>query len=146
LSAGAFVERDPLEPSAETDTLRSDPMRPSTAAILVVAVAAAVFGFYKLGHRANNTAREVSTLAIGIPDQASVAAAEANLAGAVSAATAYRTEHGSYLGMTTAALGSLAGGVTVASADAETYCIESTIRSATVSVRGPTGAYVVAAC
>ena len=121
-------------------------MRPSSLVIGVVAVAAAGFGFYKLGHRAHNTAQEVSTIAIGIPDQASVAAAEANLAGAVSAATAYRTEHGSYLGMTTAALSSAAGGVTVASADAETYCIESTIRTTTVSIRGPTGAYVVGPC
>ena len=121
-------------------------MRLSTAAILVVAVAAAGFGFYKLGHGARNTAKEVSTLAIGIPDQASVAVAEANLAGAVSAATAYQSEHGSYLGMTTAALGSLAGGVSVASADATTYCIQSTIRTTIVSIRGPTAAYVVGAC
>jgi hypothetical protein len=121
-------------------------MRPSSVVIAVVIVAVAGFGFYKLGHRAHNTAQEVSTIAVGIPEQASVAAAEANLAGAVSAATAYRAEHGSYLGMTTAALSSAAGGVTVSSASAETYCIESTIRTTTVSVRGPTAAYVVGPC
>jgi hypothetical protein len=124
-------------------------VRVSTVAILGVAVAAGGFGAYKLGHGAANTAREVSTLAVGIPQQAAVAAAEANLAGAVSAASAYQAEHGGYAGMSTAALhgyNGITGAVSVASATAAAYCIETTVGVTTVSIRGPDGTYVVGRC
>ena len=123
-------------------------MRPSTAVIAVVVVAAAGYGIYKLGGGASSTAREVSTIAVGIPQEASIAAAKANLAAGVAAAESYRTDHGGYTGMTTAGIDAYNStlNVSVASADATSYCLQSVLGTAVVSVRGPNGAAVSGAC
>jgi hypothetical protein len=124
-------------------------MRVSTVAILGVAVAAGGFGAYKLGHGVSGPAREISTLAVALPQEAAVAADEANLAGAVTAAAAYQSEHGGYVGMSTAdlhAYSGVLGAVVVISATASAYCVESTIDATTVSISGPDGTYVVGPC
>ncbi len=124
-------------------------MRVSTVAILGIAAAAGGLGAYELGHGVSSSVRAVSTLAVAIPQQAAVAAAEANLALAVTAATAYRTEHGGYTGMTTASLGGFSGAsgtVAVARATADAYCIESTVSTTIVSIRAPGGTDVIGAC
>ena len=114
------------------------------------ALAAAGFGVYKLGRGVDTPARELTTIVVGIPRQAAVATAEANLSVAVSAAAAYRSEHGTFAGMSTASLQGYNGpgnnAVAVASATADAYCIESTIGVTTVSIRGPDGTYVVGPC
>jgi hypothetical protein len=125
-------------------------MRISTFVIVVVALGAAGLGVYKLGHAADAPANQMFTVA-GIPQQASVATAESNLAGAVSAANSYKLDHSGYAGMSASNLranydAALATGITVATATANAYCIESTVNTTTVSIRGPNGSFVVGAC
>jgi hypothetical protein len=125
-------------------------MRLSTVAIVGVVIAAAGYGAYRLGHGVDKPAEQLATVVTGVPQQAAVATAESNLAGAVSAATRYQAEHGGYSGMSTSSLdaydAALSGDVTVKSAAADTYCMESTVDGTTVSIRGPTGGYVVSSC
>lgn len=125
-------------------------MRISTVVIISTALATAGFGVWKLGHAADAPANEMFTVA-AIPQQASVATAESNLAGAVSAASSYKLDHSGYSGMSAGDLrtsydAGLAGGITVRNATATAYCIESTVNGATVSIRGPNGAFVVGPC
>ena len=125
-------------------------MRISTLVIVVVAVAAGGYGIYKLGHAADKPANEMFTVA-GIPQQASVATAESNLAGAVAAASSYKLDHSGYSGMSANDLRSnydstLAAGITVRTATAAAYCIESDVGSTVVSIHGPNGSFVVGSC
>jgi hypothetical protein len=122
----------------------------STVVIIGGALAAAGFGAYKLGHGVDKPAQELVTVAVGVPQQAAVATAESNLAGAVSAAASYTADHGGYSGMNTDALrrydAELGGTVVVKSATQTSYCIESVVDSTTVSIRGPNGTFTVAPC
>jgi hypothetical protein len=125
-------------------------VRFSTVAIIGAAVAAAGIGVYKLGHAADAPANEMFTVA-GIPQQASVATAESNLAGAVSAANSYKFDHSGYVGMSASDLrtnydAALATGVVVRTATASGYCIESTVGTTVVSIRGPNGSFLVGPC
>jgi type VI protein secretion system component VasK len=107
-------------------------------AILLVAVLA--FGGWELGHRANHAVGgTISTLAISIPDQASLAVAEDNLTQAATAATAYQAANGSFEGMTVPA-------ATVRSATATTYCLEATVRGVTAHLSGPNGTPAAGSC
>jgi hypothetical protein len=119
----------------------------STVAIAGVVIAAAGIGVYKLGHAAD--ANQMFTV-VSIPQQASVATAESNLAGAVSAANSYKLDNSGYTGMSASGLkrydSALGGGIVVKSATAAAYCIESTIGTTTVSIRGPNGSFVVGTC
>ncbi len=125
-------------------------MRISTAVVIGGVLVAVGLGAYELGHGVDSTAHGVATVATAIPAQAAIATAEANLAPAVSAATSYQVEHGSYTGLTTAGLRSydagLAGEVSVRSAGDASYCIESAADGATVNIRGPNGSYAVGPC
>jgi hypothetical protein len=125
-------------------------VRISTVVITGGVVAAVGFGAYKLGHGVDTPANELATVAVAMPQEAAVATAEANLSGAVSAVTSYQADHGGYAGMTTGGLRSydagLAGDLTVKSASAAAYCIQDTVDTTTVSIRGPNGSYVVAPC
>jgi hypothetical protein len=124
-------------------------MRLSTVAIVGTVVAAAAFGVWKLGHAADAPANQMFTVA-SIPQQAVVATAESNLAGAVSAANQYKLAHSSFKGMRTSDLqnydAALSDGIAVKKATASTYCIESTINGTTVSIRGPNGSFRVGSC
>ena len=125
-------------------------MRISTVVITGGVVAAVGFGAYKLGHGVDKSGNQLATVAVAIPQQAAVATAEANLSGAVSAVTAYQADHGGFAGMTTSGLrgydAGLASDLTVKSASTAAYCIQDTVDTTTVSIRGPNGSYVVAPC
>jgi hypothetical protein len=125
-------------------------MRISTLVIVVVVLGAAGYGAYRLGHATDGPANELFTVA-GIPQQAAVAAAESNLAGAVSAASSYKLDHSGYVGMTASNLrksydATLAAGITVRTATAAAFCIESVVAGSVASIHGPNGAYVVGHC
>jgi hypothetical protein len=124
-------------------------MRLSTALIAAVILAAGGYGAYKLGHATDKPANDLLTVA-AIPQQASVAAAESNLAGAVAAAHSYKLDHSGYAGMSASDLKSydaaLAVGIIVRTASAAAYCMESTVNGTTVSIRGPNGSFVVGTC
>jgi hypothetical protein len=124
-------------------------VRISTALIIVVVLGAGGYGLYKLGHATDKPANEIFTVA-SVPREASIAAAEANLAGAVSAANSYKLDHSSYAGMSAGDLRgydkALAPGIDVRTATSTAYCIESTVSGTTVSIRGPNGTFAVRRC
>lgn len=124
-------------------------MRLSTLVIIVCAVAGVVFGASRVGHAVDGPARQLQTV-IGEPAQAAGAAAQSNLAAAVSAAASYKIDHGSYQGMTTDGLRNydraLASGVSVRNATASSYCVESKADGATASITGPNGFFVAHGC
>jgi hypothetical protein len=118
--------------------------------LIIVCVAAGVgFGAYHLGHAVDEPAKQLETV-VSEPRQAAGATAQANLGAAVSAASSYKLDHGSYAGMTTNALRGydrgLASTVAVKQATASGYCLESTVAGATASVRGPNGTFVAHRC
>ena len=118
--------------------------------LIIVAVAAGVgIGAYFVGHAAGEPAKQLETVA-SAPAQAASAIAEANLGAAVSAATSYKVDHGTYAGMKTSDLRSydnaIASDVSVKKATESAYCVESTVRSATVSITGPNGTFVPHGC
>jgi hypothetical protein len=113
--------------------------------LIIVAVAAGVgFGAYFVGHAAGEPAKQLETV-VSMPAQAAGATAEANLGAAVSAAASYKVDHGTYAGMKTSDLRSydnaIASDVSVKKATESAYCVESTVRSATVSITGPNGTF-----
>ncbi len=83
--------------------------------------------------------------------QAASTAALANTSIAIPAAEAYRSTHGSYLGLTTQALqasggAALPAGLQVGWATATSYCIEDTIDGGTSSYVGPVGTRASTPC
>jgi len=124
-------------------------MRISNFLIVVCAAAGIGIGAYLLGHAVDAPAKQLDTV-IAEPAQAASVTAEANLQAAVSAATSYRIDHGSYAGMTTGDLRSydkgFPSGVSVKKASASAYCVESTVAGATASIRGPNGTFVARGC
>ncbi len=124
-------------------------MRISTFFIILTAAAAVGAGAYFVGHAASQPADQLDA-AVSQPAQAASVTAQANLTAAVSAASSYNLDHGTYAGMTTRDLRSyekdLGPGVSVKDATANGYCVESTYRSATVSIRGPDGTFVSSGC
>ena len=108
--------------------------------IAVLLVAALAFGGWELGHRASHAVGgTVSTLAISIPDQASLAVAEDNLTQAAISATAYQAANSSFDGLTVPA-------ATVRTATATSYCLESTVRGVTAHLAGPNGTPAAGPC
>lgn len=102
--------------------------------LVVMAILTAIaFGF-------SNSARE----------RASDATARANLRTAVPAIEAYRSDVGTYAGMTLAALQSRYSpgiqGIVVVSADASTYCVSATVADAAWYKAGPDAHITTTAC
>ena len=124
-------------------------MRVTTLVIVGAAAAGIGVGAYHLGHAVDGPARQLETVA-SMPAQAAVSAAEANLQTAVSAAAAYRSDHGTYEGLTTDDLrtydNAIAHDVSVRTATEGRYCIESTAAGVTVSITGPAGAFLERRC
>ena len=124
-------------------------MRISTFFIVLAAVAAVGAGAYFVGHAASQPAQQLDTV-VSEPAQAASVTATANLSTAVSAAASYHLDHGTYAGMTTRDLQSydreVGSGVSVKDATANGYCVESTYRGATVSIKGPDGTFVSSGC
>jgi hypothetical protein len=121
-----------------------------TNLLIVACVAVGIgFGAYFLGHAVDGPAKQLDTV-VSEPRQAAAATAQANLGVAISAASSYKIDHGSYAGMTTNALRGydrgLASSVFVKQASAGAYCLESTVAGATASVRGPNSTFVAHRC
>jgi len=124
-------------------------MRISTFFITLGAAAAVGAGAYAVGHAAGQPVKQLDT-AVSEPTQTASVAAEADLTAAVSAAASYRIDHGTYAGMTAGDLrnydADVASGVSVKAATANGYCVETTSRGATVSIKGPDGTFVAHGC
>jgi hypothetical protein len=122
----------------------------STVVIIGGVLAAGGVGAYELGHGVDKPAQQLVTVAVGATAQANIATAESRLAGAVSAAAEYQTDHGGYIGMSSGSLSGydaeLGSDVKVQTSAAGSYCLEDTVDGTTVSIRGPNGSYVVAPC
>jgi hypothetical protein len=124
-------------------------MRISTL-LIVVAVAGGIgYGAYFVGTAVDEPVKQLDTV-LSQPDRAGNVTAEANLAAAVSAATSYNVDHGTYAGMTTNELRSydhaIPSDVTVRKATPSGYCMETTVRGATVSISGPSGTFAARRC
>jgi len=78
---------------------------------------------------------------LGFKDRAANNAAKSNLRAAVPSAEAYYQDNGAYTGMDATALKAIDSGIsptlTVASADASSYCLTDTVSGKTWSVAGP---------
>jgi type IV pilus assembly protein PilA len=78
---------------------------------------------------------------LGFRDRAANNAAKSNLRAALSSAESYYADNGAYTGMDSSDLLSYDGGLsttlTVASADASSYCLTDTVSTKTWSVAGP---------
>src|SRR6476646_10972654 len=113
------------------------------ALLIAVGVGAAVFF---IGRTADKT---TSTL-LAFPDQAAAATAPANVAAALTAIQTYGAANGGYATATTAGLAQINAGLgtTISLHDLTTtsYCVQSTVRSATASATGPGGAIVDSPC
>jgi hypothetical protein len=123
-------------------------MRISTFFITLTAACAVGVGAYLVGHAASQPVKQLDT--VSEPAQAASVTAQANLTAAISAASSYHLDHGTYAGMTTRDLRSydkdLGSGVSVKHVTANGYCVESTYRRATVSITGPDGTFVSSGC
>jgi hypothetical protein len=124
-------------------------MRISSFFIILAAACAVGAGAYFVGHAASQPAHQLDAVE-SQPAQAASVTAAANLTAAVSAASSYYLDHDTYAGMTTRDLRSydkdVGSGVSVQKATGDSYCVESTYRSATVSITGPDGTFVSSGC
>ena len=119
---------------------------------VVIAAAAVVAAFVfggKLVHRgADSAGTEVVSLAQGVPSEAGAAVAEANVQSALTAVQTYFADHGTYAGLTAAALRrydrSLSPTLVVVPTAAG-VCVQDTVHGATAS-GSPGGAVPPAAC
>ena len=107
-------------------------------------------GIYYIGRSVEGESKVVSTVAVAIPDQAAMTVAEANLASAASAASGYFGEHGTYTGMSGAALLAMSPGlpstIQVKHADATSYCLEDDLRNEVAHLAGPGGTAAAGPC
>jgi hypothetical protein len=105
-------------------------------------------GVYYIGRSVEHQSNVVVTVA-AIPDRAATTVAETNLSTAAQAASTFYSEHGSYAGMSPAALAALlpeAGSVVVKHADATSYCIQDVIRTSVAHLDGPSGTPAAGPC
>jgi hypothetical protein len=116
-------------------------LKPSHVVWLAVA-AAAIVGFFVLGHQATKTSKTVAQVVTGPPALAGAAVAESNVQQAAQAMETYRTEHGSYAGASAALLRTYDAGISatvvVRSASDAGYCLQDTVHGSTASATGPT--------
>ena len=127
------------------------------ALLLFVVAAIAVVGFAYIGGFFNREAEKagagVTSLAIGVPSQATAVQVQSDVQAAVAAAQAYHAEHGGYAGMTITGLraydASLSGNLQLERADSAAYCIfetaTTTTGEVTYSAHGSIGSAAVAA-
>jgi hypothetical protein len=115
---------------------------------LAILVAIGV-GIYYIGRSVEGESKVVVTVA-AIPDRAAMAVAETNLASAATAASAYFGEHGSYVGMSGAALLAMSPGlpatIQVKRADATSFCLEDDLRTSVAHLAGPGGTAAAGPC
>jgi hypothetical protein len=96
------------------------------------------------------SAQKVTSTLLALPDQASIAVARANAAAALPALQTFAAANGGYAGATIAGLQqinrSIGAGISLHDLTASSYCVQSTIGTATVSMTGPGGAIADAGC
>jgi hypothetical protein len=96
------------------------------------------------------SAKQVTSTLLALPDQASLAVARTNLTAAVPTLQAFAASNGGYAAATTAGLqqinAGLGSGISLHDVSASSYCLQSTVGTATVSVTGPTGQIVDTPC
>jgi hypothetical protein len=118
-----------------------------TIAVLVVLAAVAIGAAV---HFAGRSAEKTTTTLLAIPDQASRAAARANVSAALPAVQTYAAENGGYAGLTVDALRridpSVASTASLRDLSASSFCLQVTVGTATASVTGPGGAIVDEPC
>jgi len=111
--------------------------------LAVIAIGAAV-------HFAGRAAEKTTTSILAMPDQASRAAARANVSAALPALQAFAAENGGYAGLTVDALRRIDPSVSPTASlrdlSASSYCLQVTVGTATASVTGPGGAIVDGPC
>jgi len=111
-----------------------------TVLVLVAAVAAALMvAVVLLGRDTKKEGSRAAEAVTSIPDAAAEQAAVANVQTAIAALATFHSLNETYAGATVT-------GARLVRADATSYCIESTVRGATESSRGPNGAVVAGPC
>lgn len=119
---------------------------------LVAVAAVAALGVMALNGQGKSSS-DATTVVVALQQpsvEASIRAAEANVREAIPSMEAYYAEHSSYAGATVSELRTIDSGlsstVAVAWAQAQRYCLESTVGGQTASETGPSGAVVPQAC
>lgn len=118
----------------------------SIVAVLVAAALAigAVIWF------AGRSAKQVTSTLLALPDQASIAVARANATAALPSLQAFAAANGGYSTATIASLqqinAAIGAGISLHDLSSTSYCLQSTVGTATVSVTGPGTAIVNAPC
>jgi hypothetical protein len=96
------------------------------------------------------TAGKTTSTLLAYPDQAAAVTAQANVSAALAAMQAYGAANGGYASASVAGLAGIDAGLgpTISLHDltATSFCIQSTVRSATASVTGPGGSIVDTPC
>jgi len=117
---------------------------------VAVAAVAALVTFMAVGRGVESETKTVAVVAAAVPRQSGEQAAAANVRAAVPSVEAFYAEHMTYTGATTAALRAYDPGldptVVVVRADADGYCIESSVEGQIASARGPGGAILIGGC
>src|SRR5213593_1000325 len=117
---------------------------------IAVVVALAVIAIGAAVHFAGRTAEKTTTSLLAMPDQASRAAARANVSAALPALQTFAAENGGYTGLTVDALRridpSVAPTASLRDLSATSFCLQVTVGTATASVSGPGGPIVDRPC
>jgi hypothetical protein len=107
-------------------------------------------GVYYVGRSVEHQSRNTMTQVVALPSHAASAVAETNLAAAAVAASAYYNEHGSYSGLSPAALVALSpelpATIEVKQADATSFCLEDDLRGSVAHLAGPGGTATAGPC
>ncbi len=110
------------------------------------------FGATFCGDDATAYQRQLDQIGLGSAESSTsheANAAQANVRSAIPAIEAYYADHGSYAGISTAAVQAIDYGITnlvVGASTPETYCAQSTVGTETYSVRGPGGDILPGSC
>ena len=117
---------------------------------IVAVLAAAALAVGAVIWLTGRSAQKVTSTLLAMPDQASVAVARANAVSALPALQAFAAANGGYAGATIAGLQqintAIGAGISLHDLSATSYCLQSTIGTATVSVAGPSGAIADSPC
>jgi hypothetical protein len=120
-------------------------MKSIVAVLLAAAIAVGAVIWF-----AGRSADQVTSTLLAFPDQASLAVARANATAALPALQAFAAQNGGYAGATVAGLqqinAGIGSGISLHDLSAASYCLQSTIGTATVSVTGAGGAIVNTPC
>lgn len=115
------------------------------AVLLVAAVAVGALIWYT-----GRSADQVTSTLMALPDTASLAVARTNATTALTTLQAFAAANGGYAGASVGALQQLnagiGAGISLHDVSAGSYCLQSTVGTATVSVSGPGGSLVDTPC